>query len=133
LSAYQLFINNNTEIVLMDLNSAIEKHAEWKTKFRSAISKQQSMDAGTISKDNCCELGKWLHGEAKAKFSSLQTHSACVAKHAAFHLEAGKVAQAINAKKFSQADAMLNAGTPYTSASSAVGVAILQLKKEARL
>ena len=45
----------------MDLNQAIEKHAEWKVKFRSAIVKKESMDAGTISKDNCCELGKWLH------------------------------------------------------------------------
>ena len=117
----------------MDLNNAIEKHAEWKMKFRAAISKKETMDASTITKDNCCELGKWLHGEAKAKFSSLQSHSACVAKHAAFHLEAGKVAQAINAKKFTEAETMLNTGTPYASASSAVGVAIMQLKKEARL
>ena len=117
----------------MDLNNAIEKHAEWKMKFRSAISKQEMMDASTISKDNCCELGKWLHGEAKTKFSSLGSHSACVSKHAAFHIEAGKVAQAINAKKFSEAEGMLNAGTPYASASSAVGVAIMQLKKDAKL
>lgn len=117
----------------MDLNTAIEKHAEWKMKFRSAISKKETMDAGTISKDNCCELGKWLHGEAKAKFGSLQSHSACVAKHAAFHVEAGKVAQAINAKKYVEAEAMLNAGTPYAASSSSVGVAILQLKKEAQL
>jgi len=117
----------------MDLNNAIEKHAEWKMKFRTAISRKETLDASSISKDNCCELGKWLHGEAKAKFSSLKSYLACVAKHSAFHLEAGKVAQTINAKEFSKADAMLNAGTPYTSASSAVGVAILQLKKEAKL
>ena len=117
----------------MDLNNAIEKHAEWKMKFRSAISKKETMDAATISKDNCCELGKWLHGEAKSKFGSLQSHAACLAKHASFHVEAGKVAQAINAQKFAEAEAMMNAGTPYTAASSAVGVAILQLKKEAKL
>lgn len=91
------------------------------------------MDVATISRDNCCELGKWLHGEAKAKFSSLQAYSLCVGKHAAFHREAGKVATAINSKKYSEAEAMLNAGTPYASASSAVGTAILQFKKEAKL
>ena len=117
----------------MDLNEAIGKHAEWKMKFRSAISKQETMDASTISKDNCCELGKWLHGEAKAKFGALTSHSTCVAKHASFHVEAGKVAQAINSKKYAEAEAMMNAGTPYTAASSAVGVAIMQLKKEAKL
>ena len=117
----------------MDLNQAIQKHAEWKLKFRSAISKNETMDITTISKDNCCELGKWLHGEAKPKFGGLQSYVSCVAKHAAFHVEAGKVAQAINAKKFLEADAMLNAGTVYTLASSAVGVAIIQFKKEAGL
>lgn len=117
----------------MDLNQAIEKHAEWKLKFRSAISKKENMDAGSISRDNCCELGKWLHSEGKIKFGSLKSHSACVSKHATFHVEAGKIAQAINARKFSEAEAMLNAGTPYASASSAVGVAVLQLKKEAQL
>ena len=25
----------------------------------------ETMDVGTLAKDNCCELGKWLHGEAK--------------------------------------------------------------------
>lgn len=117
----------------MDLNSAIQKHAEWKTKFRSAISKQEQMDAATIAKDNCCELGKWLHGDAKTQFGRLASHAECIQKHAAFHVEAGKVASVINAKKFSEAEAMLNAGTAYTASSSVVGVAIMHLKKETGL
>jgi len=55
----------------MDLTQAIEKHSEWKAKFRSAISKHETMDADTISKDNCCELGKWLHGESQANSGNL--------------------------------------------------------------
>lgn len=117
----------------MDLSQAIEKHAEWKLKFRTAITKSETMDAGAISKDSCCDLGKWLLSEGKTKFGSLKTYTACVAKHAAFHIEAGKVAQAINAKRFAEAEAMLNSGTPYAIASSGVGVAVMQLKKEARL
>ncbi|MFZ6818751.1 CZB domain-containing protein [Undibacterium sp. Ji22W] len=114
----------------MDLNSAVAKHAEWKTKFRVAISKKEIMDAATIGKDNCCDLGKWLHGEGKNKFGHFATHSDCVSKHALFHIEAGKVANAINAKKFAEADAMLNAGTPYAAASSAVGISIMKFQKE---
>ena len=117
----------------MDLNQAIEKHAEWKTKFRRAITAQEAMDADTISKDNCCELGKWLYGEAKTKFGKHGAHAECVTKHAAFHAEAGKVARTINSKKFTEAEAMLNSGTPYANASSAVGLAIMRLKKEAGL
>ena len=87
----------------------------------------------SVSKDNCCELGKWLHGEAKPQFGHLESHTDCVSKHAAFHVEAGKVASAINLKKYAEAEQMTGGLTPYTSASSAVAGAILKLKKESQL
>ncbi len=117
----------------MDLEHAVQMHAAWKTKFRAAISNDESMDVATISKDNCCEVGKWLHGEAKTRFGNLSGFRECVPKHAAFHVEAGKVASAINSKKHAEAEAMLGSGTSYASASSAVGVALMRLKKEAGL
>jgi len=117
----------------MDLDHAIGNHAEWKIRFRSAISKQEKMDVAIISTDNGCELGKWLHGEARAKFGQLASHAECVQKHAAFHAEAGKVASAINAKKYAQAESMIGSGTDYDDASRFVGMAILRLKKDARL
>ena len=118
------------QAAIMDLDQAIERHAQWKVKFRQAIANKETMDADTISKDNCCELGKWLHGDAKAKFGKLASHSDCIAKHAAFHTEAGKVAKAINAKNYDEATAMIEQGTPYAAASNAVAVAITKLKKE---
>jgi Chemoreceptor zinc-binding domain len=114
----------------MDLDQAIQKHAEWKLKFRKAISEHQTMDAITISKDNCCDLGKWLHGEAKLKFSNLTSYQKCVEKHAEFHKEAGKVASTINAKNFTEAEKMISGNTPYSQASSDVGLHIIKLKKE---
>ena len=117
----------------MDLNTAIGKHAEWKLKFRNAISGKETMDADTISKDNCYELGKWLHGEAKPIHGNRASYIECVTKHAAFHKEAGKVAIAINAKKYTEAEAMIDGGTTYADASAAVGLAIMRLKKEAAL
>jgi hypothetical protein len=117
----------------MNLENAIQKHSEWKTKFRSAISKQETMDAATIGKDNCCELGMWLYGEGKNQFGRLAGHADCTQKHKMFHVEAGKVAVAINAKKYTEAEAMINANTPYSDASGAVGVAIMRFKKEANL
>lgn len=117
----------------MDLDQAIGKHTEWKAKFRLAISKKEPMDAKTISKDDCCDLGKWLHGEAKAKLATFASYSECMNKHAEFHVEAGKLARAINAKQYAKAEAMLGTGTPYAEVSSAVVVAIMRLKKEAGL
>ncbi len=117
----------------MDLNHAVAKHAEWKTKFRVAITKKETMDAQTIAKDNCCDLGKWLHEDGLLQFGKLASHRDCVVKHAQFHTKAGKVATAINAKKYEEAEHMLGAGTAYASASTAVGVAIMKLQKEANL
>ena len=117
----------------MDLKQAIVKHTEWKTRFRTAISKHETMDAETISKDNCCDLGKWLHGESKQKMGKLVSHAECVSKHALFHTEAGKVAKAINAKEYTEAEAMLNPDTPYWNASTAVALAIMHLMKESGL
>lgn len=115
----------------MDLSQAIQKHAEWKLKFRNAINGLETLDFASIATDKCCELGKWLHGEGKIKYNELASHADCVTKHAAFHVEAGKVAAAINAKRYSEAEAMLGGGTRYASASSDVAVAITRLKREA--
>jgi Chemoreceptor zinc-binding domain len=114
----------------MDLDQAIQKHAEWKLKFRKAISENQTMDVATISKDNCCDLGKWLHGEGKNKFSNLISYQKCLEKHAEFHKEAAKVARLINEKQYSEAEKMIGADTSYTRASSDVGLYIIKLKKE---
>lgn len=118
---------------IMDLDSAIQKHGEWKTKFRSAISRQETVDADTVAKDNCCDLGKWLYGEAKTKYSNLSSYKDCVARHTSFHSEAGKVATLINRKKFTEAEVALGVGSKYLSASSDVAVAIMRLKKEANI
>lgn len=117
----------------MDLDSAIKAHAEWKTKFRSAISAKQQMDAAAIAKDNVCPLGMWLHGEAKAKYSGLKSYSKCVAEHAGFHKEAGKVAALINAGRYAEAESSISGGTTYSAASSNVGVAVIGFRKEAAI
>jgi methyl-accepting chemotaxis protein len=114
----------------MDLNQASQAHAEWKVKLRMAIAKKERLDAPSISADNCCALGKWLHGEGKAAHGKSGLFSDLVAKHASFHKEAGAVAQAINQGLYDKAGKMLEGGTPYAAASSAVGAALLGLKKE---
>jgi methyl-accepting chemotaxis protein len=112
----------------MDLAYAVRAHVEWRIKFRTAISKQEPMDIAAIAADDRCPLGKWLHGEGKREFGKLIAHSVCVQKHAAFHVEAGKVAQAIDSKKYAEAEAMLALETPYQAASLAVSVAINELR-----
>lgn len=115
----------------MNLDNAVPTHAQWKTKLRTAIARREQLDVATLSRDDRCELGQWLHGDGKAGYSRFASHGDCVHKHLAFHAEVTKVALAVNAGQFDAAEAMLNAGTPYTRASSALGVSFLQLRKEA--
>ncbi len=117
----------------MDLNNAIQKHAEWKVKLRSAISKHEQMDVATLARDDCCELGQWLHRDAKARFGKLSAHADCVQKHQVFHDEVAKVATAVNAGRYTQAENMLGASTGFYRASSALSVAFMQLRKAANL
>ncbi len=117
----------------MDLAHAIAKHTEWKLRLRSAIGRRETMDLASIARDDVCELGQWLHGAAKALYGSLECYGNCVASHAVFHTEAAKVAKAINAQRFTEAESMLNGESAYSSASSNVAVAILRLKREAGL
>ncbi len=114
----------------MDLSNAIQKHAEWKYKFRNALQANEAMDAAAISKDNNCEFGKWLHGEAKELYGKSVHHAKCVADHAAFHVEAGKVAAAVNAKNKDEVERMLSTGSAYSEVSKKVGISIIELKNE---
>lgn len=113
----------------MNLDEAILKHAEWKLKLRTAISKHEKLDVNTIGKDNCCDLGKWLYGEGK-KHAQSASYTDLVVKHARFHQQAALVATEINAAEFSKATQMLANETPYAVASSSVAMAIQKLKKE---
>ena len=117
----------------MDLNQAISKHVDWKLTFRTAIANEQTVDRHTIARDDGCELGVWLHGEARALFAHLPSYAECLSQHAAFHIEAALVADAINSGDFAHAEAMLAGDTPYVRTSSAVCIAILRLKKDAAL
>jgi methyl-accepting chemotaxis protein len=115
----------------MNLAEAIKKHTDWKIKLRSAITNHETVDAATISRDNACEFGKWLHGDGRAAYGHRPGFANCVSAHAAFHLEAGKVAAAINAKKYDEAKAMLAIGTQFAGLTGTVSAAIANLQKEA--
>jgi len=115
----------------MNFDDALAAHMNWKVKLRTAIGEKAQLDAATISRDDACVLGKWLHGEARTKYGKLPTYHQCMTAHAAFHREAGKIAKLINENKLPEAEAALGAGKPYSSASHTAVLAIQLLKKDA--
>jgi hypothetical protein len=115
----------------LDLDQAISAHEYWVFKFRSAISTASTLDAVTIAKDNCCELGKWLYGEGPSLHGHRARFLDIIERHAEFHRQAGKVAEAVNAKQYKEARDMIgSASTPFGQATKEVKAAILGLKSE---
>lgn len=114
----------------MNFDNAIAAHVAWKTKFRTAITEKAGMDAAVMGKDNLCPLGKWLHGEARAKYAHLADLSTCIAAHAAFHREAGRIASLINDGQYDAATSGLDIGSAYAQASMNTTVALTKLRRE---
>ena len=117
----------------MNLESAFEKHGGWIEKFCAAIFNQDTLDIATYEKDNNCELGEWLYGEAKAQYGGLNAYANLILSHAEFHKVAGKVVRAINAKDYKLAEDLLSKDGAYAEASHSVRIAILKLREETHL
>ncbi len=113
----------------MDLKQAIEKHAAWKMKFRSAIAGKQPMDQASVGKDNVCELGAWLYGPGRSECGHCQSFQQLIENHRQFHAEAGKVAAAISAGRYDEAQRLLD-GAAYATASQKAVVTMMNVQRE---
>lgn len=106
-------------------------HVYWTTKLRFAVTNNEILDVTTISKDDCCGLGEWLHiKHAHLKTTHHPNYHACVAKHAAFHLEAGKIATLINSKRYDDARQLFDCTSSFDYAYSNAMTAFVRLKQE---
>ncbi len=114
------------------LDNAIRAHADWKIKLRGAIQHKETLDAETIRRDDCCELGKWLYGKGRSQYGGRPLFTHLVEEHRHFHEEAGKVAQTINRRAYEQAAQQIAVGSPFIEASQRVGQAIVQLANEVK-
>ena len=113
----------------INLDNAIEAHADWHKKLRNAASKYEQLDAETIGRDDCCEMGKWLHGAGSSKFGGKPVFVYLIAGHRDFHVEAGKVARVVD-QGGDQVEQMMSSGSPFSTASNEVGRLIILLKRE---
>ncbi len=114
----------------INLDNAIQAHADWRTKLRSAASKSETLDTDTVARDDCCELGKWLHGAGGSKFGGKPSFVALTDAHRKFHIEAANVARVVNVGQSDKAEQMLASGSPFAQASNEVTRLIVQIKGE---
>lgn len=76
---------------------------EWKTRLKNLIDGQAQVDSTTLTKDDQCDLGKWIHAEAK-EYVGLALFADLKARHAKFHTAAAAVAR--NARSCSREKAL---------------------------
>lgn len=113
----------------MDLNQAIAAHAQWKQRFRSAITSRATLDTAEIRQHDRCALGCWLHGAGSAEHGARPQFVHLIEQHRRFHAEAARVAQAINAGQYDQALEMIEGPTAYGQATVAIGQAVQALRQ----
>jgi len=114
----------------VDINTAIQKHAAWKLKFLTALRSAEKLDVAFISKDTNCAFGNWLNGKGRFLYSKYDAYAQCVVDHAALHVEAGKIAKAINANRKPEAERMIAPGSTFELLSKKVSDSIIELKNE---
>ena len=112
----------------VDVNVFIDAHRQWKVKLRDAIESRQKVDTGTLSRDDCCALGKWIYGDGQ-RLSGRQTFTELVASHRHFHAVAGEVGELVNRHQYRQAEDALAPGTRFSEATSQVVLALSTAKR----
>ncbi len=117
----------------MDFNECIKAHSDCKMKLVAAIAEKARLEVATIAKNNCGNLGKWLHGESRVHCGPLVSHNECIRHHTEFHRQASRVAAVINEGRYAEAQHMLGSGTSYFTASQEAVMTIGKLKSEACL
>ncbi|MDP3617298.1 MAG: methyl-accepting chemotaxis protein, partial [Rhodoferax sp.] len=114
------------------LDNAIQAHANWRMKLRTAALRGEQLDADTVARDDCCELGKWLHGAGQSKYGGKPSFVELTDSHRDFHQEAGKVARTINRGATDEAEQMLESDTDFSHATQRVSSLLMQLIGEVK-
>ena len=112
----------------VDIDAVIEAHRRWKVTLRQAIEDRSQVDTTSLSRDDCCALGKWIYGDGQ-RLSARPTFESLVAKHAQFHRVAGQVGELINQRHMRQAEDALAPGTPFSKATSEVAKVLSTAKR----
>jgi len=100
----------------IDFDKVIAAHQQWRVTLRNAALKGKEVDSATLRRDDCCMLGQWIYGPGGQRWGREPTFTELVGHHKAFHMEAGKVADLINAGQTAEAEQHMGPGTPFVQA-----------------
>jgi methyl-accepting chemotaxis protein len=113
----------------IDVDAIIDAHRQWKVKLRDAIESRSTVDTATLSRDDCCALGKWVYGDGQQRLGGRASFSELIERHKHFHRVAGSVGEQINQRRYREAEEALAPGTPFADATSAVVLVLSSAKR----
>jgi aerotaxis receptor len=103
--------NEVREEVRREINfyEAVEAHLAWKLRLSDFLHgrMQEKLDPQIVCKDDCCTLGKWIHGSGAKRFGTIPLFQELKGEHARFHVQAAKVVEAHLAGNTMQASDIL--------------------------
>ncbi len=116
--------------MIAEITSAMGAHGAWKLKLKTSIATGQfEQDVHSVSCDDRCQFGQWLHGPSIEPGTKAGVPYQVVRRlHAEFHQSAAKVlSHALKGEK-AQATAVLEGD--YAERSDKLGRALLKWKRE---
>ncbi|WP_170073026.1 methyl-accepting chemotaxis protein [Malikia granosa] len=115
----------------LDFDRAIESHHQWRVTLRNSIARKLKVDVDRLRRDDCCDLGRWLHGPAGQAWSSNPVFTRLLQSHRDFHQEAGKIGDLINRNQLREAEQLIGSGHPFHKAGTQVIAGIGALREVA--
>lgn len=134
LRAYQTLRNANgphsepVEQVDISLDQAIGVHHQWREKLKIAAATGAPLDAASLRRNDCCDLGKWLHAKGRQLYGSKPEFVKLMARHNDFHLVASMVANSINDREYTDLQKVLSGNSQFAQASIDLETAVMKLK-----
>jgi len=113
----------------VDFDEVIAAHQQWRVTLRNAVLKKTRVDVDQLRRDDCCVLGRWLHGSGR-RWAAAPGFRQLMESHRTFHLEAAKVGQAVNEGQTERAAKMLESGATFVEMGKEVTQALRTLRDE---
>ncbi|MGA9472048.1 MAG: CZB domain-containing protein [Terriglobales bacterium] len=113
----------------MTFDEAVNCHSEWKRKLQTYLSNPDgSIDVEEVGSNNKCKLGKWIRGDGR-KYAGFPEFARLIAEHTRFHRAAVDLMSRANRGQDVSFEFALGVGNEFSLASSAVVLAIMDMKK----
>ena len=101
-------------------------------RLKSAIPQGRTdLNAATISRDDQCDFGKWLHGLADPRARQSPDYVEVKKLHPTFHQRTSEIVRAVAEGRSGDADRLMAPGSEWTDVSSALTNKMVEWRKKA--